>query len=130
MQISCHLAEFLGIMIGDGEMYRTDTGGTNIEINSGADDLDYLEKHVGPLVKRLFSKDARVKTRTRKNEISIVICSKPIGEFLNTTFGLPYGSKGDTSKNGWISLVQTIQKICQRFIGVWACRDLNAGPLA
>ena len=60
MKISEELAEFVGILVGDGGMYKTKTRGTNIEINSGYDDIEYMENQVRCLVKKLFDKDVKV----------------------------------------------------------------------
>ena len=95
LELSEDLAEFVGILVGDGGMYRTKTGGTNIEINSGYDDIKYMDYRVRYLIKKLFNKDLKVKYRNGRNEIRIVICSNAIGKFLNEVFSLPYGNKGN-----------------------------------
>ena len=37
------LAEFVGILVGDGGIYKNKKGGSVIEVYSGEDDFDYME---------------------------------------------------------------------------------------
>ena len=89
------LAEFVGILVGDGGMYKHARGAATVEVSSGKDDLEYMENHVKILIKKLFDKEVKVKDRNRRNEIKIVICSAAIANFLHETFNLPFGAKGN-----------------------------------
>lgn len=97
VELTEDLAEFVGILTGDGGIYKHARGGTTVEISSGKDDFLYMENHVRILIKRLFDKEVRVKDRNRRNEIKIVICSVPIAHYLHENFGLPYGAKKNIS---------------------------------
>lgn len=86
---SCDLAEFLGILIGDGCITNA-SGRYFVEIvGSPIYDKEYLTEYVAPLIEKLFSKKPTV--RHRERGIRVKISSKEIFEFLVNVVGLDYG---------------------------------------
>jgi len=86
------LAEFLGILTGDGyitKLPRTFQFGIVVD---AIKDKEYLENYVKPLVEKLFE----VKTRItfRNGALNLIFYSKNIGEYI-TSLGFPVGKKGN-----------------------------------
>ncbi len=86
---SAELAEFVGIMIGDGHIYRTGcryvmgiTGNANLEYPY----YEYIKK----LIKTVWNKDVKIKRYGTK--LTIVMHSKGIQKFLLEVLGLSYGA--------------------------------------
>ncbi len=88
-KMTSELAEYLGIVVGDGyvgTINNRKTGKTScvIEISGNMkNDLEYHEKHIIPLYKKLFNLDANVLKRTKDSTIKIVVYSKDIVGFIN-----------------------------------------------
>ena len=86
------LAEFLGIMLGDGNIYSKN--GTHRIVVTGhcEEDYDYLVNYIKPLIKNLFGLEASLWKHKNKNAIALSVCSKRIVENLNL-LGLNAGPK-------------------------------------
>ncbi len=89
-QISTDLAEFIGILVGDGGINKSTR---NVVIHNGLEDYIYMEKYVKPLIKRVFNIDTNVIDRRRRNEILIRISSTSVFELLTEKYGLWSGPK-------------------------------------
>ncbi len=85
------LAEFIGILLGDGCIYETNYG---IGIICGEIDGDYIHSYVPALIRGLFRKKPRI-DRIKDKGVSIrcYFYSKSIAQFLVETFGIPTGKK-------------------------------------
>ncbi|MBS3064935.1 MAG: hypothetical protein J4451_00330 [DPANN group archaeon] len=86
------LAEFLGILTGDGyvtKLPRTFQFGIVVD---AIKDKAYLENYVKPLVEELF--EVKTKITFRNNALNLVFCSKKIGEYV-ISLGFPIGRKGN-----------------------------------
>jgi len=93
MKISNELAELIGIIIGDGNIYRKNNkyrvGFTGDIVN----DKEYFE-YIKKLIKKEWNKDARIFIGGRG--LRIVINSKEVCNFLINELKLPYGEgKGE-----------------------------------
>lgn len=94
INLSENMAEFIGILVGDGGINKNKTGGGNtIVIHSSKDDYAYLENHVRPLIKSLFNKNTEIIDRKRRSEILLRICSNEVFDILTKKYGLWYGPK-------------------------------------
>jgi len=85
------MAEFLGIMFGDGCLSHT--GKSRMIYISGhkQDDLEYHQKITLNLLKELFNKDARIEFKNKENTLLIRFSDKNIFEYLSHY--LPIGTK-------------------------------------
>lgn len=98
-KITPELAEFLGIMVGDGSLsiskkskyYRLTISG-HLE-----NDYKYLTDYVAMLIRRLFNKNVYSWRFGKKNSFAIAFSSKEILQNLNA-LGLPCGKKSQTIK--------------------------------
>jgi len=97
LKVTEELAEFLGIMVGDGNIYCEAEKGTYRFVITGhsENDAEYLIKHVTNLLIHLFGKRPGIWKYKKKKSIAISICSKEIIEFL-ITIGIPSGRKSQT----------------------------------
>ncbi|MFH0830168.1 MAG: LAGLIDADG family homing endonuclease [Candidatus Aenigmatarchaeota archaeon] len=99
------LAEFLGIMAGDGSMavYRRGTKTDYRVIVSGdsRDDAVYLTKHVHSLVKELFGLEPTYWYQKSQHTMHLVIRSKLLLEYLSS-IGVNVGRKINMSIPEWI----------------------------
>lgn len=94
------LAEFTGIMLGDGNIfsYRKRTKERTISVHEVSicgnlkDETEYLKEFVLPLCKELFGIKPRIKNHEKNNEILIVMSSVRLVEFLSS-LGLVPGNK-------------------------------------
>ena len=94
MQLTEELAEFIGILLGDGGIYHYHKNrGPVIEINGGLDDFEYLDGYVKKLIKNLFNKEVKVVKRKNRNEIRIQICSIELFTLLTKELCLWSGKK-------------------------------------
>ena len=93
------LAEFLGIMVGDGHLSNYQA---IVTTNSKTDKKHAL--FVKKLIKDLFNIDASMRVRTLKNTIVVVASSKSLVNFLNRK-GMPIGNKiqNNLKKPRWIN---------------------------
>lgn len=81
------LAEFLGILIGDGHLSEYQLG---ITTNAQTDKEHALISH--KFIKDLFGISSTLKIRSEENTVTIVASSKSLVEFLNR-LGMPIGNK-------------------------------------
>lgn len=93
------LAEFIGIMMGDGHLSNYQA---SITTNSETDKKHAL--FVKKLIKNLFNINASVKVRPLKSTIVVVASSKSLVDFLNRK-GMPIGNKiqNNLKKPCWIN---------------------------
>ncbi|MFQ6130274.1 MAG: LAGLIDADG family homing endonuclease [Candidatus Hadarchaeaceae archaeon] len=88
--MSGSLAELVGAVIGDGNLWR-DSRHYRIDINGhpklDRDYYDYLRK----ITRTLFDREPYVRTRKRTGSIQFRICSKEAFRLLTEKLGLPYG---------------------------------------
>ncbi len=97
------LAEFIGILMGDGFMnyyekrreFVIDIAGNKLK------DRDYLENFVSSLVKELFNLTPSFIIKKNQNSINLRIRSKSIFYFLKQS-GFPVGRKGEVFPPQWI----------------------------
>ncbi len=88
------LAEFLGIMIGDGHIEdrkRKDRNSENVyemQITGNIIDKNYYTKYVNPLIKRLFNVKFKIIERKSSNSLVLFKNSKAIHSFLKNEIGL------------------------------------------
>ncbi|MBU2639714.1 MAG: hypothetical protein KKG75_03335 [Nanoarchaeota archaeon] len=81
-QPSEELAEFIGILAGDGYVsFNTNRNVISISGDSRYD-YDYLNKHIKNLIKKLFNLDTRANKRKRAKYAEIYITSKGLINFL------------------------------------------------
>ena len=91
---SRELAEFLGVLTGDGFMNRYSGGKTEIAIAGDSRlDLTYHNKFVIPLAKKLFNLVPKTYFIKDKNAINSKLCSKGLFEYL-LLLGFKRGKKG------------------------------------
>ncbi len=107
---SAELAEFMGIMIGDGGM---STYHIAITLNA-TDDAQYIE-FVTNLVERLFGVRPKILKRKDKNAVAITVARKLLVEYL-TTLGLPIGNKvkQNITVPSWIMKNHDYARACMR----------------
>jgi intein/homing endonuclease len=105
------LAEFFGIMMGDGGI--NNTWQANVTVNS-ISDLDY-SKYIASLCKKLFDVEPAIRKRKNANALVISLTSTSVVDFLVVN-GLPRGNK---LKNGlaipsWVLNKSLYRKACVR----------------
>ncbi len=81
------LAEFIGIVFGDGHLSEYQT---SITTNSKTDKEHAI--FIQKLIQRLFAVSATVKEKTNENTVSIVASSRTLVKFLHS-LGMPIGNK-------------------------------------
>ena len=89
--ISKELAEFIGILAGDGHI-----SGTNYHISVTGhriDDEEYTRKYISSLFTSLFGLRPSIRIQLHNNTIKCVVNSKALFEYLTQTFYLPIGKK-------------------------------------
>ncbi len=94
-EMSCELAEFIGILTGDGyinyypsnELYVIEISGNKIS------DKDYLENYVSILIKKLFNISPKIYYAKEQNTMYLRILSKGLFNYL-TLLGFSNGRKG------------------------------------
>lgn len=84
------LAEFLGILLGDGNLNKTSNC---ITIVGSLEDLIYFKKTVIPLINELFAINPYLKKRNDRNAYYIYFNSKKIMDFLSKELNLCRGNK-------------------------------------
>lgn len=110
------LAEFIGIMMGDGNIWENDKGYYYVDIAGNLKkDKEYLINYVNPLFKRLFGKEMNIKINEKNNCIHLYLGDKNI-VFTLKSFGL---KSGDKKKNNiripkWIFKNNEYLKCCIR----------------
>lgn len=105
------LAEFFGIMMGDGGI--NNPWQANITVNSVADAL--YSKYISALCKKLFGTEPTLRKRKGRNTLVISLASTSIVDFLVLN-GLPRGNKlqNGLSIPEWILKKSSYRKACVR----------------
>lgn len=86
------VAEFLGVLIGDG--FIGSYPGRMIQITGNKiNDKEYYQNYLIPLIKRIFN--AKINFYERRNCLRLTIYSKEIFTTIKATFDFPVGKKGD-----------------------------------
>ena len=83
------LAEFIGILLGDGNLHKTSTC---ITIVGSIEEKGYYEDHVIPLIKNLFEVNPKLRKRNDRNAYYIQFHSKKAMDFL-LRIGMIRGNK-------------------------------------
>jgi len=118
------LAEFYGIMLGDGNSYktsfynsRTDKRGVYVirVVGHSKLDIDYLIDYVKPLIEKLFEVNVKVRKHNVRNFITLDAYGKQLVDFLE----LKGFSSGNKIKNKlkipkWIKENKNYLKVCLR----------------
>src|SRR3989338_10231058 len=86
------LAEFLGVLMGDGFIGSYPSRVIEITGNK-VNDKEYYQNYLIPLIKRIF--DTKVYFRERPNCLRLSIYSKEIFTAIKVTFDFPVGKKGN-----------------------------------
>ena len=100
---SIKLAEFIGILTGDGYIgVYTEKYDYRVEI-VGHKTLDnkYLTNYVSFLIKSLFNINSNIILRNDQNTMCLRICSKTLVKFIES-IGFPTGKKGQIGIPNWI----------------------------
>jgi intein/homing endonuclease len=84
------LAEFLGILLGDGNLNKSSNC---ITIVGSLEELDYYNNFVIPLITSIFKIKPNLRFRKDRNAIYIDFNSKYIMDYLSKDLGLVRGSK-------------------------------------
>ncbi len=92
-----NLAEFVGIVIGDGHLHhqiRRDSNFYSLTISCNfTEDMDYFNNVINPLFEKLFNTKLSVIKNKKLNYFNAVKCSKSVVNFLNLNFSIPIGNK-------------------------------------
>ena len=113
---SKELAEFIGIMLGDGNIWEKEGGYYYISVAGDSEkDKDYLENYVNPLFKKLFGKKMNIKVSKKSKSMHLYIGDKNI-VFTLKHFGLKSGNKkkNNVSIPLWIFRDKEYLKACLR----------------
>jgi intein/homing endonuclease len=104
------LAEFIGVMIGDGSISNYQI---SVTLNS-EDDIEYIE-HVIGLIKKLFSVEAGVYKKKNAKAVNIVVSRKNLVDSL-IGLGLPKGDKlaNEITIPDWIVISPALRRACMR----------------
>ena len=84
------LAEFLGIMLGDGNLNKSSNC---ITIVGSLEELDYYNHIVIPLIESLFEVKPKLRFRNDRNAVYIDFNSKQVMNYLSKEIGLVRGNK-------------------------------------
>ena len=102
-KLTSELAEFMGIMSGDGYMNHYSNGHYFIEIAGHSEnDLEYHKEYIGWLVERLFALRPTLVFKKGQNTLCSRISSKRIFNILED-LGFPKGKKNNLIIPSWIS---------------------------
>lgn len=106
-KLTSELAEFIGIMSGDGYMNHYSNGHYFIEIvGHSENDLEYHKKYIAGLVERLFAIRPTLVFKKGQNTLCSRISSKRIFCILEN-LGFPKGKKDKLNIPPWISKNKT-----------------------
>jgi len=99
---SKELAEFIGILAGDGYINHYSPYFYLLEIAGDTRlDYDYLVGYVRPLIKYLFNLNSKLVIRAKQNSMYLRIMSKGLVLYLEQ-LGFPKGKKGQIDIPSWI----------------------------
>lgn len=107
---SLALAEFIGIMLGDGHVGQYQASVTT-NTQTDMEHATYVQKSI----KNIFHITSSLQNRKNKNACAVVISSRSVCEFLKTQ-GLPFGNKvkDGVSIPQWIRNNQRYRFMCAR----------------
>ncbi len=118
-ETSLELAEFFGIMLGDGNLtklkgYKLGTYEARI-VGDSRNDKDYLFSYVKPLIERLFKVEVKVFKQKQRNAMVLVVQGRRLVDFLESKGFVP----GDKLKNNliipaWIVSNKKFLRVCLR----------------
>lgn len=97
-RLTSNLAEFIGIMVGDGNIYIKNNRYELLIVGNANEELRYHKKHINSLFKKIFNVSPITKIRIFKDSRRCVTTkfeSKAITSFLTTQVGLPNGKKNN-----------------------------------
>lgn len=97
-RLTSNLAEFIGIMAGDGNIYVKNKRYELLIVGNANEELRYHKKHINYLFKKIFNVSPITKIRIFKDLRKCVTTkfeSKAITSFLTTQIGLPNGKKNN-----------------------------------
>ena len=96
MKLTAELAELIGMHVGDGSLYKTNTGRV-WELRGDLKEKEYYENHICPLINQLFNLeiDSKFRNGGKNGCWGVRICSKG---FINNliSFGFVPGRKTHT----------------------------------
>src|SRR3989344_4905917 len=84
------LAEFFGILLGDGKLNKSSNC---ITIVGSLEEVDYYNSYVIPIIRSLFEVKPKLRYRRDRNAIYIDFNSKRVMDYLTNSIGLVRGSK-------------------------------------
>ena len=84
------LAEFLGILLGDGNLNKSSNC---ITIVGSLEELDYYNNYVIPIIESLFEVKPKLRYRKDRNAIYLDFNSKQVMDYLSKELGLVRGNK-------------------------------------
>ncbi len=106
MKLSKELAEFFGILTGDGYINQyiyPKRKVSVIEITGNKEkDFDYMKNYVPKLIKKLFNVSPKIYLRENQNTIRVIIYSKKIFNLIKEK-GFPLGDKGEIEIPDWVA---------------------------
>lgn len=83
-------AEFLGILLGDGNLNKSSNC---ITIVGSLEELDYYNNHIIPIIESLFEVTPKLRYRKDRNAIYIDFNSKDVMDYLTNSIDLVRGNK-------------------------------------
>ena len=99
---SCQLAEFFGLLTGDGYIGKYRKYCSVLEIAGDSRlDKDYLTRYVSPMVTKLFNLKPKIIFRKKQNTMYLQLMSKGLNEYLQK-IGFPLGRKKQMKIPTWI----------------------------
>ncbi len=94
-KMTIELAEFIGIMVGDGHIGQYKDNDNQIVIAGNIRDKGYYEKCVNKIIFKLFNIKFNISPQKWRNAIILKKNSKALLRFLTSVIGLPNGKKID-----------------------------------
>jgi hypothetical protein len=113
---SVELAEFIGIMLGDGSSYYCHRSRSwQIRIVGHSEEADYYVGFIAPLCEKLFGFTPRIRYLTKQKAIVLVLDCKALVLFLSDV-GFPPGNKTvrQAATPEWIFSHQEYMRACMR----------------
>ena len=100
--LSCKLAEFIGILTGDGYMNKYKKYFSLLEIAGDSRlDCDYLLNYVSSMIKFLFNLEPKIYFKKNQNSMYLRLMSKGLNNYLES-IGFKKGKKGQINIPLWI----------------------------
>src|SRR3989344_2789468 len=103
MKINENMAEFMGILIGDGHLHfskKSDKRKVYYVSISGSfsEDYNYHNEHIKSLFYKIFKTNITLIKQNRRNELLTKKHSKEIVSYIKNNFDIPTGNKSDNCK--------------------------------